>query len=187
MKRGNLLVAGVAGERLHDRGEVGARIGEHVFDAALAEPGEIGFRGHFLGSVVHGADPCVFVVHALAERRVTVPSSPTPVNECGAPGSARVARTWPTRRECIRSRRCAIAAVHMVADGHESGSAKRLAGVRTIGASAAGFGDPLKGLAVRCARCRTACPLPFRAVMRRACRWAIRQPQCRRRPGRCAC
>src|SRR5437660_141293 len=51
------LVAGVAGERFHDRGKIGARIGEHVFDAALAETREVGFGDHFLGraGVVHGA------------------------------------------------------------------------------------------------------------------------------------
>src|SRR5262249_57627843 len=44
---GMLGVAGFAGERLDHRREVGARVGEDVVDAAFAEPGQIGFRGHF--------------------------------------------------------------------------------------------------------------------------------------------
>ena len=51
-----LGIAGVAGNAFHDRREIGARIGEHILDAALAEPRQIGFGGHFLGRVdtAHG-------------------------------------------------------------------------------------------------------------------------------------
>ncbi len=44
----------VARQRFHDRCEIGAGIGKDMLDAALAEPGQVGFRGHGLGAVGHG-------------------------------------------------------------------------------------------------------------------------------------
>ena len=40
---------GVHGERFDDRGEVRSGIGEHVIDAALGEPRQIGLRGNVWG------------------------------------------------------------------------------------------------------------------------------------------
>ena len=45
-----------SGQRLHDRGEIRSGVGEYVFDAALAEPRDIGFGRHAIGGlgVAHG-------------------------------------------------------------------------------------------------------------------------------------
>ena len=45
--------AGTARQSLDDRGEIGARIGEHIVDPALGKAGEEGFGGH-AGGVGHG-------------------------------------------------------------------------------------------------------------------------------------
>ena len=42
-----LGIAGVAGNAFHDRREIGSRIGEHILDAALAEPGRDRLRRSF--------------------------------------------------------------------------------------------------------------------------------------------
>ena len=46
--------AGVARQRLDDRREIGAGIGEHVFDPAIGQAGEEGLGGHAGGGVGHG-------------------------------------------------------------------------------------------------------------------------------------
>ena len=51
----------IVGKRLDDRREIGSGIGKHVFDPALAEPRDIGFRRH----AVVGLDVSHGRIHGL--------------------------------------------------------------------------------------------------------------------------
>ena len=82
------LVADVAGERFHDRREVGAGIGEHVFDAAFAEPGKVGIGDHFLRGVVHGFFHS-FLIVTFRGRAADTTVHPDPVNEGRRPAGGR--------------------------------------------------------------------------------------------------
>ena len=62
-------------ERLHDRGEIGSGIGEHVLDAALSEPRNVGFRRHAVGGlgVGHGH------IHSMGRGRAMQGDGPPDV------------------------------------------------------------------------------------------------------------
>ncbi len=82
MRRGDearvLASAAVARNRLDDRREIGAGIGEDIVDAAFAEPGEKRFRGKIgrgqgsVGNLVHGSH--VSIVRLFADLYAAIKS-----------------------------------------------------------------------------------------------------------------
>ena len=70
------VAAGVARDRLDDRREVGARIGEHVVDAAVGEAPDIGFRGDLL-LVAQSSGPFLLgeAAQVIAERMAACQST----------------------------------------------------------------------------------------------------------------
>jgi hypothetical protein len=65
------------GQRLHDGGEIGPGIGEHVFDAAGAQPGDIGLGRHAVGGLA--VSHCR--THSRGTKRRKVAVRPGSVNE----------------------------------------------------------------------------------------------------------